>query len=127
MDRMVIGSDGYEQMVLDWGTRNYYDLMVPRDGADNLMNLAGTGRPLWKQEAEMDPWELLACAVICEAARDWCMYAMEDDTEGMESIAEWFRKNSYSQTVLDALEARWSRCRGYEDRQRLLDSIRIIR
>lgn len=125
-DRFAYGTALFEQVVCDWATLNYYDLMIPATETDER-KLASHGNLLWPQTTDPDPYELLVAALMADAARDWMDYLLDGDLEGIREIEDWFEKCPYGDAVLNELKWRTSKAGSYRELKRVRDSIRIIR
>ena len=126
MRKSEYGGPQMEQRILDWGTRNYYDLCLPKWEV-NLMDIAQHGSLMWRQIEEPDPWEALAAAVVADAAEDYILCLVDKDDELAGQIEQWFARNAYTWGFFETLKAMTDRCFSRDELCRLRKRIRLIR
>lgn len=90
---------GYLEDVM---TAMFYDRQVPYE--DDPVKEAQYGSVLWKSEPELDPWELLAAAVVSHAAKDYVQAVARGDEKGAEESRRFFRQNVFLEGVLSGID-----------------------
>jgi hypothetical protein len=91
---------GYLEDVM---TAMFYDRQVPYE--DDPVKEAQYGSVLRKSEPELDPWELLAAAVVSHAAKDYVQAVARGNEKGAEESRQFFRKNGFLEDVLAGIDS----------------------
>lgn len=112
-----IGSERYNNHLLDVFTRKYYENNYA-DCDEDLEKLAIYGHPIWKSEKPYDPFERLIIAVLVQAICDYIdayhkrQKAEEDFRDGdyvlynsycLRLENEYFRVNEFTENIFDKL------------------------
>ena len=124
LDSKDFGGKKSEDRLNNLFTMIHYERMIPYE--DDLEKEAGYGERLWKQEQKVDPWEILAAALIGRAAEDYVDSKLDGDEEMMRGLEAWFARNEYSLGFLNTLKRMMGACRTTEELIRLKHSIRLI-
>lgn len=110
-----IASRAVEERINNIATMNFYDWALPcEDSIGGCREIRG--RMMWRPKKEMDPWELLAAAVISQVVKDYVEAYRSRNEEWKSAIRKWFEQNDFTQAVYQRVD--WL-CRVYDKEGRI--------
>lgn len=104
-----VGNQRYEELLNDIGTSNYYRWMIP--WSDEPLPNKPHGHPMWRNEADPDPWEPLIHAMIGVAAKDYATALIDGPQWLVEELRGWFLENEFATPVMREVERMVRSCR----------------
>ena len=106
-----IGSEAYVDYLNDILTCKYYDNQLPAED-DPVKEAQSGGQRLWRTDAEVDPWERLAAAVIAMVAKDYvrAVFGGRRMDWLRRECEQYFEENEFAWPVYEELRVlmRWA-------------------
>ena len=124
---LKIGSEAYADLLNDIATTKYYDRMLPCED-DPIKEAQAGGHLLWQSEREVDPWELLAAAVIASVAKDYVRAVFDGRMGWLQRECEaFFHEHEFAWPVYEELRRRLDWAGDDKYRRRLVERhVRLI-